>query len=212
MKKIILLGILLFCASITNAQISKGTILSGGSISANKSKTEYPQYEAKAHGFSFYPSVGITVKNNLVFGIRGGYQNDKIKYIVSNFETSTKGYLGGLFLRKYMSLGKAFYLFGETGATYFYIKQDETATAQRITKIHGFDLYLYPGIAYAVNKRIHLELSLNDLVSLSYTKNTTDNIAGGISQVHTESKGFSFGTNFSTSSPLSVGFRFVLGK
>lgn len=214
MRKFTLLTVaFLFIASLTNAQISRGTILLGGSISANTNKTKNGNDESKSNGFSIYPAVGFTVKENTVVGVRGGYSHSKSDYNNNYPEQENNGYSLGVFMRKYLSLGKNFYLFGEGGLGYNHQNNSQTSSidSKYILKGNGVSANLYPGIAYALNKRIHLEASINNLISLGYYTSKTENItiAG---QSSSKSNGFSFDTNVSASVPLSLGFRFVLGK
>ena len=203
----------LFIASLANAQITKGTVLLGGGISANTNKSESDNNENESNGFSIFPAIGFTVKDNTVVGLRGGYSHSKSDYNNSYPEQENNGYSLGVFMRKYLSLGKNFYLFGEGGVGYNHQNNSQTSSidAKYISKGNGVSANLYPGIAYALNKRIHLEASINNLISLGYYTSKTENISMG-SQTSSKANGFSFDTNVSTSVPLSLGFRFVLGK
>jgi hypothetical protein len=70
---------------------------------------------------------------------------------------------------------------------------------------------LYPGVTYVVGRRFHLEAGLNNLLSLQYTSSKNENTSSGQTSVN-KSSGIDFSTNLSTAAPLTVGFRFVLGK
>lgn len=120
----------------------------------------------------------------------------------------------GLFYRRYASLGKNFYLFGEGAVYYSHGKQINEAlsfVSKSTQKSNSVGLNLYPGVAFAVNRKIHLEVGLNNLLDFNYGSSNIESISSGTTNT-SKSSGFSFSTNVSTSAPLSVGFRFVLGK
>lgn len=217
MKKTLLVTVsLLFIASLVQAQINKGSVLLGGSLSAstNKYKTDIPPgNDAHQTGFAFTPSVGITTSTNTVWGISLGYIHYKNESINTAGTTENNNYNAGIFYRKYVVLGKGFYLFGQVNADYSPFKQTTENTTSNESERKGWAVSLSasPGVAYAVSKRFHLEAGLNQLLSLSYghTKETAIN---SVQKYTTTSNGFSFSTNLSSSTPLNIGFRFILAK
>ncbi|HWJ26953.1 MAG TPA: hypothetical protein VNS32_10455, partial [Flavisolibacter sp.] len=159
------------------------------------------------------PSIGLAVKDNSVVGVKLQYGHT----FNSNTATTTSSdknysYLTGIYFRRYMILGKGFYLFGEADANYSTSKKSYTYPTNEnkdVTQQGGISLS--PGIAYTVSKRMHLEISMNDLFNIGFTHINYESTYSGIV---TESKMDSFGanTNFNTGSALSVGFRFAIGK
>jgi hypothetical protein len=212
MKKSIrlLLGIL-FLASCAEAQIKKGTILLGGGISAGIGKQQTNTDQNKSDGISIYPAIGWATRDNTVIGVKGGYESNN-----QHVNQSTQfydAYSVGLFLRRYLGLGKNFYLFGEASANYFHQKYKSAPIPDYGNKSisNGASLNFFPGIAYAVNKRIHLEVALNSLVNFSMGKSRLEYYSNGVNSL-SKSWNAQFSSNLSTNAPLSVGFRFVLGK
>lgn len=218
MRNFTLLTIAVCSMALTsNAQINKGTVLLGGNISAynrNSNNAGNPNY-AETDGFHVAPSVGFVTATNSAWGFNLSYSNSRTKYAAPNTNNKNEGhgYGGGVFYRRYVSLGKGFYLFGQAGAGYNYGKQHA-----EVSNVNGFStttrtntVYLnaYPGITYTVSKNFHLEIGLNDLLNLSYGSSKTSNI--GISGSSNQ-RNFSFATNLSISNPFNVGFRFALGK
>lgn len=187
-------------------------MLLGGGISGGRSTVENNNQENKYSSFSVYPSIGLAVKENTVVGLRLTYSHSKSAPANNPYTQEQKGYGAGLFYRKYMPLGKQFYLFGEGAAYYGYSEQTNTLPDNTVKqKNRTIGVNFYPGVAFAVSRKIHLEAGLNNLVDLSYNKSNTETTSfGGTS--FSSSSGFGFSTNVSTSSPLTVGFRFVLGK
>jgi len=218
MRKLLLLTIAATSIAIASqAQINKGTVLLGGNISGSTAKATSSSStdEQKYRSFNLSPSIGIATGNNTVWGINLSYSSAASKYEGTQNQ-DYDGYGGSVFYRRYATLGKGLYLFGEANAGYSYNKLVEQfgvpgnlTTRTRRTDIAA--LTLHPGIAYAVHKNFHLEVAINRIASFGYSNQkitTVDNGAGSSST----SKGFSFETNISNSNPFSVGFRFALGK
>jgi hypothetical protein len=214
MKKTLLLACTIVSfATISHAQIKKGSVLLGGGISVGKSTTETNSEEGKSNSISFSPAVGLAIKDNWVVGLFAGISNYENRPSTVTSKQTIESFGGGLFVRRYNSLGKGFYLYGHGAISYsnFSQRQMPSTDFQMNYSSKGVGIYISPGVAYAVSNRFHLEASLNNLVSLSYSKTRTDNISlSGYSTA--ESKGFNLETNLNTTAPLSLGFRFVLGK
>jgi hypothetical protein len=216
MRKLILLTFPIVCISlISQAQISKGAVLLGGNLSAtNQESTSSNNYETSTSGFNIAPSIGFVTKENTVWGFNTGFNHTKNKSITYPERQQSTGFSGGLFFRKYVTLGKGFYLFGQANAGYNQQKQESkflTNNYSSVYKNHYVGVSAYPGITYAVNKRFHLEAGLNELVSFGYRKENYKESHTG-SESTTKSNGFSFSTNLSNSNPLNVGFRLIIGK
>ena len=217
MKKIqLFIASTIFIASASNAQISKGSVLLGGGISAFKEKSESTNGAGKGNGIFVSPSLGFAVGENKVLGFKVGYGHSEGRNSQTTYEYETNSHNIGLFYRSYLSLGKSFYLFGEAGLGYTKNKyENETFStfprAKNSQSISSVSLNLFPGVAYAVNKRFHLEASINNLLNLSYGKEKQENVSGS-SNIKSETNRFDFGANVSSTSPITLGFRFVLAK
>jgi len=220
MKKALLFTVsFIFIASLVQAQINKGTVLLGGNLSASTykyntaSSSGSTDFNTHQNGFFFYPSLGFATNQNKVWGFMLGYNYSKSKSSSAPGEQKSNGYGAGVYHRRYLPLGKSFYLFGQTGIYYYhsYQKTDNDNTYNE-TKSSGLSVSVYPGIAYAVNKRIHLEVGINELASLGFSHTSYKNGVNNGSYTTQKSNGFGLSTNLSSSNPLMVGFRFVLGK
>lgn len=215
MKRLTLLtifaGSLSFCS---HAQITKGSVLLGGGIGAYKSKTGDVPDQNNYHAWALYPAAGLAVKENTVVGLRLSYARSKSETKSPNDYSlqEQNGRGAGLFYRRYMPLGKRFYLFGDGAAYYSYTKnKNSLSTSATVQTYNNIGVTLYPGVSFAVSKKMHLEIGLNNLVDLSYGHTKTVYTANNTTTTAT-GNGFGFTTNVSTSAPLSVGFRLVLGK
>jgi hypothetical protein len=223
MKKVLLSAFaLLVLSSLCQAQIEKGTTLLGGNInfSSNKSEsTSQPNSDKnKSTWFGIHPTVGVAIKPNTILGIQLGYSHGKSSVQPSNGsqESSNSNYRTEVFLRRYLALGKGFYLFAQPGV-YFNKSTSETnyPSSEYNNKSWSTGVSLYPGISYAVNKRFHLEAGLGNMADLGYGQNTTENKSesGGQTTV-SKSKGsnFSFSSSLSNGNSITIGFRFFLSK
>jgi hypothetical protein len=212
MKRMVLFALILFCiAATTNAQIAKGTKLLGGNVGISFYKT-HDAPSTRNFNIMVNPSLGFTFKDNQVYGFNLNYGRYQSKN--SNGWNESDLYGGGVFYRRYLTLGKGFYLFGQTNAGYTFMDAAQYSHLSfngNKRKEHTVSLSLYPGIAFAVNNRIHLELSMNNLVSLNYNTSISKSFGPGF---HSEIKttGVHLNTNANPESELSVGFRIALGK
>lgn len=219
MKKTVLFSFVFIIAATvtTQAQITQGSKLIGGNFSFGSTKGEYEGSPAKIKNTSYNinPSFGIAVKENLIAGINLGYYNNKNHNtgVQPESKTSTDRYTVGVFIRKYKQLGKSdFYLFGEGGAYYNASKQKQESgnMVQVNSKIQNIGINLKPGVAYAVNKWLHLEIGLNDLLDAAYSsrKDKTPDPMGDF-----KAKSFYVSSSVSElTNSLSFGVRILLAK
>ena len=209
MKKVLLLAVTaISIVFTTKAQITKGSVLLGGSLSIATNSTENQSGEITSNSFFFSPQLGYSVSNNNVWGLRLIY--GKSNNQTPNFpETDGNGYGGGIFYRKYFPLSNRFYLLGEAGANYVTSNQDNGSNTEY--RSNSTALSVFPGISFTLSKRFLLEALLTDLFRVNYTtEKITDK--SGPSPIELNNEAFSIGTTLSSQMPLTIGFRFVLGK
>lgn len=213
MKKILLLTIVSFSlAHFAQAQMAKGSVLAGIDVSANYSKNGTEPNETKQTSFYANPSVGVAVKQNTVFGARLLYGHGKYTYTSSPKQESNQ-FGGGVFLRRYVLLAKKVYLFGEAGADYNHQKTEQNSSTYGYkTKGNGAALTVYPGLSYAVGKKLLLEAGLNKLLAISYTHSETENtdILGNVST--SKSTAFGISSVIGANTSFSLGFRLLFGN
>ncbi len=211
MKKNFLSLILLFTITLTQAQIKKGVHFLGGSLGIYNEKTSSDTTaDLVSNNFSFTPAYGRAIKDNLIFGADLMLQTGKYENILN--KENRQSYGAGIFLRKYMELGKKFYLFaeGRFGGYYETIDAQSSYYPEGNYDRKGFTLQagLYPGVAFAVTKKFHLETGFNNLLYAQYSKTKTD-FKG--SSPDTETNRFNIGSSLSGFNGFVVGFRFILG-
>jgi hypothetical protein len=220
MKRIILLTSVSLSVLFSQAQITKGSFFLGGNIGAGSQRSTYTSpnyqpYDTRTTTINLNPSFGIAIKDNTVAGISLGFGHTfyNFKDSLNSQDQKNNTYGGGFYLRKYLPLGKGFYLFGEGDALYSYSNSVNSpdGNSRTITKNSSAGIYFYPGVSYTVSKHFQLEIGLNNLVSINYS-NYLYEYSYQSQVTSTKSNGLSFSTNFNTSAPFNVGFRIVLGK
>jgi hypothetical protein len=153
------------------------------------------------------------VRENLVTGIQGTFsaQNNTYDNPVQKNKNQTLG--GGVFLRKYVPLLKSFYFFGQGTVDYSKSKTTQTYMGRTYSESQGsgVNLSVYPGFAFALTRKFHMEAGLNNLAVIGYSKSeseTTDPGTGNITVVNTSFFGFS--TSLGSNAAFIIGFRFLL--
>ena len=155
MRLFTLLVVCIFISSALAAQ-QKGNILIGGAIGFTKDNQDDGVNHYSQTTFTLRPSIGKFYQNNRMAGI-------SMSYNVSKFEDSVSSRSIGLgvFLRQYLPLGKSFFLFAEEGINGYARKYNYAYSfpVQYEVKERSASFNFYPGLAYAVNTRFHLELA-----------------------------------------------------
>lgn len=209
-KNLLLLASVFFFLFSAKAQIKKGAHFLGGTVNFSTSKTTSPGgVELKSNSVFLSPAYGQAVKDNLIVGA------DLTLEVGSGEDVSVKqetnGYGAGVFIRKYLTLGKGFYLFGQGRLGVNARKVENTQRFPPYVNVENRELSatlsFYPGVSYAINKKIHLEMGFNNLGYLQYahTSSEASNVSG-------KSKGnsFSIGSNLTNFSNILIGMRFIL--
>lgn len=217
MERFTLLTIAIFLfASITKAQITKGSIYLGGSIGASHVKQEVDNSttEGKRSSILINPAVGIAVKDNLIVGIDFDYSNSSSKKFLNYGDYKTTDWATGIFIRKYVPLVKRLYFFGQSNLNYNHYKYEVPSTTSSYfskTVQNTIEASFYPGLAFNVSKSFFIETTFPALVQIGYTRSTNTNNSYG-STVSTKEKGLFFSSQLSNSSYLNFGVRFIIPK
>jgi len=214
MKKTLLLACTIISfATISHAQIKKGSVLLGGSVGASSVKLETNSSERKAKSINISPAIGFAVKENLVTGVTTSFITYKSDPNIYGNKLDYDGFSTGLFARRYFPLSKSFYLYGNADVNFHKFSRDEISSTDYRTKTSskGISLSIEPGITYAVSKRFHLEAALSDLFNASYSKSKREEVTISGSTT-TNERNFNIGANLNTSNLFYIGFRLVLGK
>lgn len=205
--------ILFFIATstVTHAQITKGMVLTGVNLSTSSSQSESSFYDP--HEVSYFnaaPSVGFAIKDNKMIGFWLSYGHHKSETEQSERESDSYG--AATFFRRYIPLGKRFFLYGQAVAAFNVLDSEEIHESRReIKRESEVSLSLAPGVAYTLTKRFQLEAGIGSLLALEYEWDKSRSVS---STWISESKGsgISFSANANPRSELYIGFRIALGK
>ena len=203
----------------TNAQINKGTVWLGGQVGFSTNNGQYLNSginSSKSNSLILAPAVGIAVKSNLIAGVDVLYEHDNYSAIYTNANNNNdnNNYGIGFFIRKYASLGKGFYLFGQGRLGTAYLTQSaDQGSANSSTNSKGFNVGLgfYPGIAYQVSKHFQLETGFNNVFVMQYQYTDSKQMITGVSY-ESKSNSFSVGSSLSSLSSFMLGFRYLISK
>jgi hypothetical protein len=210
MKKIFTLFSICLCfRSVTEAQISKGSIWLGGNLGFSSSKNE-DQDHSNSNSYSVYPAIGLALRNNNVVGLELNF--NRYHRVSSSDTVTTTGKGLGLFDRQYWTMFKRFYVFADfegnytaTTEDYNYSNSSQHSTGKLV------ELSASPGISFSVTKWFFLESAFNDLFYFNYSKkNKTQTDPSG--KASYESHSVSGGVNFGNQSAFVVGVRFIVNK
>ncbi len=227
MIKNLTLAVLVFISFCANAQIKKGTLLVGGQIYASKYKRDFynssyptPQPNTYQNDESKYVNVGISIgkaiKENKVIGFNFNTANFKQTYFYNPTETSvSKRNINeaGIFYRAYKKIGKDIYLFGQANADVNFgkIRYNYTTSINNSTvKETGASLSFTPGFAYAISKKFHIELTMQNLVAVQYATSRQE-FTNPANQT-LKSYGYSINSSLSNGilGYMGIGFRLIL--
>ncbi len=208
MKKTILLSLGLLFIFLSNAQISKGKVLLGGNFYGGNHKYESDAAtlnELDAGYFSL--SVGKAIDQNLIAGVSGYYNSEKHLDLTGNYNRVNR-YGSSLFLRRYMPIGKKFYIIGEGSLNFnsSKLKNHSTAGIHYSTNSKSIAISLSPSIAYELTKKLQLETGLSSLATIRYywQENRSDDF------ITDKSKGLDINASGTSAALFHVGFRIYL--
>jgi hypothetical protein len=204
-----LLAISILISTTLSAQ-QKGNVLVGGMLGFSDYKSESQGTKNNQRSFFFSPSLGKFYANNKMAGVNLNYYHSKFK---DSLNSNTFG--AGIFMRQYKPLGKSFFVYAEEGINGYISKFNDYYSAPAAIKAKEHSLYLNfnPGLAYAISKKLQMEVALPQLVQVSYTKRKFKNTTLPEPNENNISN-FGISTGFSNWSLgyLSFGIRWLIGK
>lgn len=219
-KRFVFLSVSMIIINCVIAQINKGSVFIGGDIGGSIQKTTKNGITyTDRKGIIISPAYGKAIKDNLIVGINLLFQYTNDKFPGTSNTTydvkQTQPFYGlGFFLRKYKPIGRSsFYVFVESGISSLYSlfnKENSTTLEKQNSKLIIINLYAYPGISYAINKRLQLESGFVNLLRLSYTHQKNIIQSTTTSTFVTNTLGF--GVSLNNIAPFYIGFRVLLNK
>ena len=214
------------CSLVVNAQFKKNDILLGGQLSYTYNSSSsyepsgyYTASDQKMNYGNITVSLGKAVNENTLIGIDLSYLPSSSTNAVTNgtpaFKYQNNGYAVGIFFRKYKSLGKEFFLFGQGSASYGWSDQTgKDSAGKKIASGSSWNagIDLFPGIAYRISKHFFLELSIPDLFVVRYTKGHSTNQYDINDTQTSKNDQLLISSSLSTNplTDLGIGFRLIL--
>ncbi len=161
----------------------------------------------------FSPSVGWVTTDNLVVGatILTNFSSSNYPNSVNYIYSSTTG--AGFYMRKYLPVGKSFYLFGNGQLSVVSLYNKNSTPQQPFyykEKGYAVNVTVVPGIAYQINNCLFLEAALNNLLSLEYTRTNRQYQNSGNSNTSLISNSFGLSTGLGSVTPLQIGMRWMI--
>lgn len=211
MKKTLLITVISTTAICANAQIQKGTIVTGVHANYFSSKTEIFKSvggDGPYRILKLHPSAGIAVRKNLVLGAGINYENGSAISFYNGRRYNGTDLGGFVFTRKYIPLNKRFMLFGDASLYYNRSKntsQNITGSPDKITTHHWeTGISFYPGVTYSITKNIQVEAGIANIFNISYS--------GRKNSAQPGNKTFNTRTNLSMTNPFTIGVKILLPK
>ena len=204
------------------AQLSKGRILLGGSLSAsvtdNQQNTANNQFVGTSRQFSIAPQAGVFVSDRWVVGLTPSFSSTYQRSGFSAHESTQRTYGLGLFARYYRPVSDKFSFFGELTGPDFGFYRNECVNAnppQPSTRAWDRGTYfragafLGIGAAYFITPKVGLEASFGSLgFGFTQFSGTYRDGAGGQGDTSNNNKNFAFSLQPNT---LNLGVSFYLG-
>lgn len=220
-KFLLSLSVSFFSVIISNAQINPGKVFLGGGLSyANNKNTQSAQSPTYANYTYSYVNIqaGKFVKENTVVGIFGSYSYNKTSPVNSGY-TRLMQFNTGVFYRRYKSLARDFYLFGEADISYAHSKNKQMfqpggGPYDIMNGISdGGSFSLLPGISYNLFKKMQVELLMPNIFSVGYMHTITEyTYINPPSSSKDKGDVFSVNANLNANflSNFAIGFKFFL--
>lgn len=173
MKKILLLAALVLF-SFANAQ--KGSYLVSGNVfynaqkNSNNGQTDY-QY------IGFNPKTGYQFTDSFTLGIETSFNQNKWTTDVNNYESNSKSFSIGSFLRYSKPLNDSFSLFADLGVGYQNTKQyfSDSINPETKTKANGFYANLQPLIHLKIKNNFGINFGLGGISYNTLNYKESDN-------------------------------------
>lgn len=165
---------------LTQAQFNVGDKLLGGELQLGFNATNFQSGSSSNDSKNGFGSIQLNFakanRENAVRGFRFAF-NYSSSDIGNNSKAESLGFGVGVFKRKYLALGKQFFVFGEAAIDYTYsstdMKTNNVSTSSAIA--HRIAFGFSPGFAYAISKKWLASARFNELLAIGYNhqKNET---------------------------------------
>jgi hypothetical protein len=214
-----------FVSALSHAQIKKGSLLFGGSVGYSSNSQEDVdaldnKTDRKGKVLVLSPSFAMAVADNLFVGADLNWEKGKNTTTYPSKierEANYKTIGGGVFVRKYWSVVNNLYIFGQGRAGFGSFKNDLTANdATNVigyTKGHTIEASVYPGLSFALSKKVHLESIFWNLINVEYSKGNDYSKIPNTPETKMRSyNDLDVSSSFSNSSYFTLGIKVLLSK
>ncbi len=220
MKKITLAFVSLLLIQVAHAQVSKGSLFTGGSVNVNSTTIDNSfgstTNTSKTSGWSVSPQIGTAIQQNKIIGVQlfaGGNSSENTSNNVSKGTNNNYGV--GIFYRQYFPIASKWMLFGQAAVLGNFGNGESSSQGIKTDKSSswGIGLGITPGIAYQAGKKVWLEASLSNLLGINYSSQKTDNLSQSGSVTSTSKrKDFSANANWNGFNNINLGIRWIIPK
>jgi hypothetical protein len=218
MKKILTALVCIIMVQLVQAQVQKGSLFLGGSLSVGSNKYESTSTINKNSSWSINPQIGKAIDLNKIIGLQiyvgGTAEESSTGGMALNKNVST-AYGLGVFYRQYFPLAARWSMFGNAGIDGRYGTGETKSNSIKSGENNGwvFSAAITPGISYKAGKSIWLEAALNNLFLINYSsdkQNSIDQNGQTFSTIKRNS--FNTGVNLSGFNSIAVGLRWIIQK
>lgn len=226
LKMMAVAGIVTVSALSTNAQVSKGTLMFGGSLGANVTMESTQKVtgaaDVKTPGYTqwnFSPRIGYFVSDGLAVGLSLNVSSNHVYTQQSTdgtkYENVMSSSLGvALFARKYKAITSNVFFhgqaaFGYSSGSYTERNTDGTSSFKDGNKFTNtsIGINLSPGLTYFVSPKWGIDFSLNNIIGYNMTATKTE-VANSTNTLETTGGNFSIGAGLTP----TLGLFYYMGK
>ena len=218
MKKLLTALVCIIMVQLVQAQVQKGSLFLGGSLSGGSNSYESATISNKNSNWSFSPQIGKAIDLNKIIGVQifvgGNTEESSTGGTTLNKNVST-AYGLGVFYRQYFPLAAKWALFGNAGVDGRYGTGATKANGIKTSENNGWALVaaITPGISYKAGKCIWLEAALNNLLGINYSSNKLNTINENGQVIATaKQNNFNTGINISGFNSIAIGLRWIIQK
>ena len=219
MKIFTLVALFTFCAILTNAQITKGSTMVGGSVSGSSTEQDDDQNsEIRGSQWFFGMKLGRFIANNKAVGLYADYyislsKNNYTGPFPYSSRYENNGFGAGLFYRQYFPLSTKWFLFGEASMGYTKNVSENEMNGKLTSKTKGWSTgaFITPGVSFAAGRRLLIESSFSNLFGLVYNKSESEefSLTGAVTNTM-KNKSFGAQANLIGFNSIQFGLRWIL--
>jgi hypothetical protein len=184
----------------------------------NSKNSDDTSTTSKSNNFIVNPAIGKAIGKNTILGIDLSYSHAESK-TKNGWPEKGKAdsYGAGIFLRQYFPIISRLYVFSHIRAGVSFGKEknhyvDYVSDYVTDNKNWGARIDFYPGVSFAVNRKLQLESGFNNLLGIQYSHSKTKTTLSTGKTSSYKSDQFLAGASLNNSSTFFIGFRLLLNN